>query len=85
MAINYSDLFPDESSISISYFYQLSIIQDLNLKETWKSIRVIIISICEHLNFFSSSRGFYAPFEITDHFATGLLRPFAYYECQKQV
>jgi len=56
ITINNSNLFPNQPTISIPNFHQLTIIKLLNLKEAWKSIRVIVISIGEHLNSFVSTK-----------------------------
>ena len=54
ITIHNSDLFFDESSISISYFHQLTIIELFNFEETRKSISIVIVSVSEYLDFFSS-------------------------------
>ena len=54
ITINHSDILPNKPPISIPNFHQLTITQLFNFEEAWKNIRVIVVSISEHLDSFAS-------------------------------
>jgi hypothetical protein len=62
----------------------LGIIQLLNLKETWKSIRAIVVSVGEYLSL-RMRQVCEAFFELTKHFGAGFPRPLTDNKRQEQV